>query len=39
MKKENTKQLDILQNVLNRTPTLDITRAVNTHIMDEERSG
>lgn len=39
VKKENTKQLDILHNILNKTPTLDITRAVNTHIMEEEGSG
>ncbi|XP_052069991.1 ribosome biogenesis regulatory protein homolog isoform X1 [Mytilus californianus] len=38
VKKENTKQLDILNNVLNKTPILDITQAVNTHVKDEDRT-
>ncbi|CAG2221147.1 RRS1 [Mytilus edulis] len=38
VKKENTKQLDILNSVLNKTPILDVTQAVNAHEKDENRS-
>ncbi|XP_063446300.1 ribosome biogenesis regulatory protein homolog [Mytilus trossulus] len=39
VKKENTKQLDILSSVLNKTPILDVTHAVNAHEKDENRTG